>query len=145
MYILEKGLSYQRLILVVQEKPDCSVSETRLFSFRGFEPPGQNLPPHHFSHFFLSLTHTRTTVRATPRPPLVIPWFLHEILEFLGETNSPRTGASVPPTKFSSSRGALCQTMRKKGGSRQGTMSLNSINEEGSKAPPVSKICLEVT
>jgi hypothetical protein len=35
--------------------------------------------------------------------------------------------------------------MRKKGGSRQGTMSLNSINEEGSREPLVGKICLEVT
>jgi hypothetical protein len=32
MYILEKGLSYQRLILVVQEKPDYPVSETYPFT-----------------------------------------------------------------------------------------------------------------
>jgi hypothetical protein len=101
MYILEKGLCYQRLILVVQEKLDCSVSETRLSGFYGFKPPGQNLLLHHFSHF--SLTHTRATVRVTPRPPLVIPWFLRGILEFLSEINSPRTGVSVPPTGFSSS------------------------------------------
>jgi hypothetical protein len=33
----------------------------------------------------------------------------------------------------------------KKDGSRQGTMSLNSINGDGSREPPVGKICLEVT
>jgi hypothetical protein len=98
MYILEKCLSYQRLILVVQEKPDCPVLETKLSGFYGFKPPGQNLPLHCFSHFPLS--HMRTTVRATPTPPLVIPWFLRGILEFLGEINSPRTGVSVPPTRF---------------------------------------------
>jgi hypothetical protein len=36
--------------------------------------------------------------------------------------------------------GALCWTMKKKGGSRQGMMSLNSINEEGSREPPVGKM-----
>jgi hypothetical protein len=56
MYILEKGLSYQRLILLVQEKPDRPVLEIGLFDFRGFKPPGQNLPLHHFSHFSLSLS-----------------------------------------------------------------------------------------
>jgi hypothetical protein len=53
-----------------------------------------------FSHFSLSHTHTGTTVRTTPRPPLAIPWFLHGILEFLDEINSPRTGVFVPPTDF---------------------------------------------
>jgi hypothetical protein len=104
MYILEKGLSYQRLILVVQEKLDCPVSETRLSGFRGFKAPVQNLSLHHFSLFSLSLSLTRTTVRVTPRPPLVIHWFLRGMLEFLGEINSPRTGVSVPPTSFSSSQ-----------------------------------------
>jgi hypothetical protein len=98
MYILKKGLCYQKLILVVQKKLDCLVSETRLSSFHGFKPPGQNLPLHCFSHF--SLSYTRTTVMVTPRPPLVIPWFLHGILEFLGEINSPRTSVSVLPTDF---------------------------------------------
>jgi hypothetical protein len=56
MYILEKGLSYQMLILVIQEKSDCLVSETRLSGFHGFKPPGLNLPLHHFSHFSLTLT-----------------------------------------------------------------------------------------
>jgi hypothetical protein len=102
MYILKKGLSYQRLILVVQEKPKCLVSEIRLSNFHRFKPLGQNLPLHYFSH--LSLSHTRTTMRMTPRPPLAIPWFLRGILEFLGEINSPRTGVSVPPTDFSSSQ-----------------------------------------
>jgi hypothetical protein len=103
MYILKKGLSYQRLILVVQEKSDCPVLETGLSGFHGFKPPRQNLPLYHFSHF--SLSHTRTTMRATPRPPLVIPFFLCGILEFLGEINSPRTGVSIPPTGFSPSQG----------------------------------------
>jgi hypothetical protein len=103
MYILEKGLSYQRLILIVQKKLDCPISETRLSGFHGFKPHGQNLPLHHFS--LLSPSLTRTTVRAAPRPPLAIPWFLHGILEFLGEINFPRTGVSVPPTGFSPSQG----------------------------------------
>jgi hypothetical protein len=96
MYILEKGLSYQMLILVVQEKSDCPVKETGLSDFCGFKPPGQNLPLHRFSHFSLS----RTTMRATPRLPLAIPWFLRGIVEFLGKINSPRTGVSIPPTGF---------------------------------------------
>jgi hypothetical protein len=120
MYILEKGLSYQRLILVVQEKLDCPVSETRLSGFHGFKPLGQNLPIHRFSHFslpftifltslspspfFSLLSLSRTTVRASPRPPLAIPWFLRGILELLGEIISTRTGVSVPPTGFSSSQ-----------------------------------------
>jgi hypothetical protein len=82
--------------LIIQKKLDCPISETRLSGFRGFKTPGQNLFLHHFSHFSLS----RTTVRATPRPPLVIPWFLYGILEFLGEINSPRTGVSISPTGF---------------------------------------------
>jgi hypothetical protein len=86
--------------LVVQEKLDRPVSETGLSGFHGFKPPRQNLSIHHFSHFSLSLTHTRATVGATPRPPLVIPWFLHGILEFLGEINSLRTSVSVPPIAF---------------------------------------------
>jgi hypothetical protein len=98
MYILEKGLSYQRLILVVQKKSDCLVSETRLSSFHGFKPHWTELTPSPF--FLTSLSHTRTTMRVTSRPPLAIPWFLHGILEFLGEINSPRTGVSVPPTGF---------------------------------------------
>jgi hypothetical protein len=36
MYLLEKGLSYQRVVLTVQEKLDCPVIETRLFGFHGF-------------------------------------------------------------------------------------------------------------
>jgi hypothetical protein len=84
--------------LVVQEKLDCPVSETELSSFHGLKPPGQNLSLHRFSHF--SLSHTRTTVRVTPRPPLVIPWFLHGILAFLGEINCPRTDVSVPQPMF---------------------------------------------
>jgi hypothetical protein len=98
MYILEKGLSYQRLILVIQEKLDCPILEIRLSGFRGFKPPVQNLPIH---RFLTSLSHTRTTMRVTPRPPLTIPWFLRRMLEFLGKINFPRTGVFVPPTGFS--------------------------------------------
>jgi hypothetical protein len=67
--------------------------------FTGLNLPDRTYP---FTIFltFLSHTHTRGTVRTTPRPPLVIPWFLHGILELLGEINSPRTGVSVPPTGF---------------------------------------------
>jgi hypothetical protein len=69
--------------------------------FAGLNPPDRTYP---FTIFLTSLslshTHTRATVRATPRPPLVIPWFLHGILEFLGEINSPRTGVSVPSNGF---------------------------------------------
>jgi hypothetical protein len=36
------------LILVVQKKLDCPVSEIGLSNFRGFKPPGQNLPLHRF-------------------------------------------------------------------------------------------------
>jgi hypothetical protein len=65
----------------------------------GLNPLDRTYP---FTVFLTSLylTHTRTTVRVTPRPPLVIPWFLRGILEFLGEINSPRTGVSVAPTSF---------------------------------------------
>jgi hypothetical protein len=68
--------------------------------FLRFKAPGQTLPLHDFSHFSLSLTHSRTTVRATPRPPLVIPWFLHEILEFLGEINSKESVSLFPQLIF---------------------------------------------
>jgi hypothetical protein len=40
MYILEKSLIYQRLILVVQEKLDYPVLETGLSGFCGFKPHG---------------------------------------------------------------------------------------------------------
>jgi hypothetical protein len=79
MYILEKGLSYQSLILVVQEKLVCPVLETGLSSFCGFKPPGQNLPLHHFSHFSLSLS-LRNNREGDPKTPigdpLVPPWNL---------------------------------------------------------------------
>jgi hypothetical protein len=51
-------------------------------------------------HSFLSFVLSSFTVKVTPRPPLVIPWFHCEILEFLGEINSPRTGVSDSPTNF---------------------------------------------
>jgi hypothetical protein len=82
--------------LVVQKKTGCPISEIGLSGFHLFKLPGQNLLLHHFSHFSLS----RTTMRVTPRPPLVIPWFLCGILEFLSEINSPRTSVSVSPTGF---------------------------------------------
>jgi hypothetical protein len=66
MYILEKGLSYQRLILVVQEKLDCPVSETGLSEFHGFKPLGQNLPIHRFSHFSLPFTIFLTSLSPSP-------------------------------------------------------------------------------
>jgi hypothetical protein len=88
---------WKRLMLL---KTDFGCPEkTGLSGFCGFKPPGQNLPFHHFSHF--SLSHIRATVWVTPRPPLVIHWFLRGILEFLGEVNSPRTGVSVLPAVFS--------------------------------------------
>jgi hypothetical protein len=102
MYILEKGLSYQRLVLVVQEKPNCPISETGLSIFAGLNPLPRTYP---FTIFLTSLSLSRTTVGVTPRPPLAIPWFLRGILEFLGQINSPRTSVSVPPTDFSSSQG----------------------------------------
>jgi hypothetical protein len=75
MYIIEKGLNYQSLILVVQEKLDCLISETRLSSFHGFKPPGQNLPLHHFSYFSLSLKNNREGDPKTPiGDSLVPPW-----------------------------------------------------------------------
>jgi hypothetical protein len=88
------------------QKPDYPV-------FTGFKHPDKTYPFTIFS--LLSHTHTRTTVRAILRPSLVIPWFLHGILEFLGEINSPRIGVSVPPTGFphlnvsSPNHRSLCQ------------------------------------
>jgi hypothetical protein len=78
MYILKKGLSYQKLILVVQEKSDCPVSETGLFGFHGFKPPGQNLPVHYFlTSLSLSL---KNNWEGDPKTPigdsLVPPWNL---------------------------------------------------------------------
>jgi hypothetical protein len=81
MYILEKGLSYHRLILVVQEKPDYLVLETRLSGFACLNPLDRTYP---VTIFLTSLSLSRTTMRVTQRPPLVIPWFLYGILEFLG-------------------------------------------------------------
>jgi hypothetical protein len=79
MYIIEKGLSYQRLILVVQEKPDCPVSEAGLPGFHGFKPPRHNLPLHRFSHFSLSLS-LKNNREGDPKTPigdsLIPPWNL---------------------------------------------------------------------
>jgi hypothetical protein len=79
MYILEKGSSYQRLILVVQEKLGCLISEIGLSGFRGFKPPRQNIPLHHFSHFSLSLS-LKNNHEGDPKSPigdfLVPPWNL---------------------------------------------------------------------
>jgi hypothetical protein len=84
--------------LVVQEKLDYPVSETGLSGFHGFKTLDR---PYTFISFPLfSLSHSRTSVRVTPRPPLVIPWFLCGILEFLDEINSPRNGVSVPQPVF---------------------------------------------
>jgi hypothetical protein len=77
MYILEKGLSYQRQILVVQEKLDCPILETGLSSFCRFKPPGQNLPLHRFSHISLSHMNNREDDPKTPiGDSLVPPWNL---------------------------------------------------------------------
>jgi hypothetical protein len=54
---MSEFLAPQRLFFIVQEKPDYPILETELSGFRGFKPPGQNLPIHGFSHF--SLTHTQ--------------------------------------------------------------------------------------
>jgi hypothetical protein len=89
-------------VLVVQEILDYPVFETGLSSFHRFKTLDRPYPFISFPLF--SLSHSRTFVRATPRPPLVIPWFLRGILEFLGEINSLRTGVFVPPTGFSSSK-----------------------------------------
>jgi hypothetical protein len=75
------------------------LGKTKLSGFYGFKPPDRTYPFTVFS--LLSLTHTRTIMRTTLRPPLVIPWSLCGISEFLGEINSPRIGVSVPPTGFS--------------------------------------------
>jgi hypothetical protein len=76
MYILEKGLSYHRLILVVQEKLDCPVFKTRLSGFLLFKPSGQNLPLHHFLTS-LSLKNNHEGDPKTPiGDPLVPPWNL---------------------------------------------------------------------
>jgi hypothetical protein len=79
MYILQKGLSYHMLILVVQEKSDCPVSETGLSDFRLFKPTGQNLPLHRFSYFSLSLS-LKNNHEGDPKTPigdpLVLPWNL---------------------------------------------------------------------
>jgi hypothetical protein len=90
MYILEKCLSYQRPILVVQEKPDYPV-------FMGLNPLAKTYP---VTIFLTSLSLSRTTVRVTPRPPLVIPWFLCRILEFLGEINPQEPVSPFPQSVF---------------------------------------------
>jgi hypothetical protein len=86
------------VVLVVQENPDYPISETGLSSFHRFKALDR---PHPFTSFSLfSLTHSRTTVRVTPRPPLVIPWFLRGILEFLGEINSQEPVSPFPQPIF---------------------------------------------
>jgi hypothetical protein len=55
MNLLEKGLIYQRVVLIVQEKLDCPVSEIGLSGFYGFTP-WIELTPHLFSHFSLSFS-----------------------------------------------------------------------------------------
>jgi hypothetical protein len=86
---ISEFLAPQRLFLVVQEKPGC----------HGLNPQNR---PYPFTVFLasLSLSHSRITVRATPRPPLVIPWFLCEILEFLGEINSQEPMSPFPQLVF---------------------------------------------
>jgi hypothetical protein len=85
--LLEKGLSYKRVFLSVQAKPDCPVSEIGMSSFHIFSPPSQTeLTP----SLIFTLHFSRATVRVPQVSPLAIPWFLHGILQFLGGFNSPR-------------------------------------------------------
>jgi hypothetical protein len=70
MNLLEKGLIYQRVVLIVQEKLDCPVSEIGLSGFYGFNPLDRTYPSPILS--LLTLIFSRTTVRVTPSPPLVI-------------------------------------------------------------------------
>jgi hypothetical protein len=79
------------------------LGKTGLSSFHEFNPLDRTYPSPILS--LLTPNLSRTTVRVTPRPPLAIPWFLHGILEFLGEMNSPRIGVSASPTGFSPSHG----------------------------------------
>jgi hypothetical protein len=52
-------------------------------------------------HSFFTTLSSSSTVRASPRLPLVISLFLYGILVFLGEINSPRIRVSDSPTGFS--------------------------------------------
>jgi hypothetical protein len=68
MYILEKGLSYQKLILIVQEKLGCPVSEIELSGFRGFKPLDRTYP---FTVFLTSLSHThKNNCEGDPKTPI---------------------------------------------------------------------------
>jgi hypothetical protein len=91
MYIIEKGLSYQMLILVVQEKMDYPI-------FVGLTPWTELTPSPLYSLFTTSFS--CSTVRADQDPLVAISRFLHGILEFLGGFKSPRTGVSDPPSIF---------------------------------------------
>jgi hypothetical protein len=73
------------------QKPGYSV-------FAGLKHPDRNYPFTVFS--LLSHTHSRTTMRATLRPPLVISWFLCGILEFLGEINTQESVSLFPQLVF---------------------------------------------
>jgi hypothetical protein len=71
MYILEKGLSYPRLILVVQKKSDCSV-------FVGLNPLARTYP---FTVFLTSLSLSlKNNCEGNPKTsigdPLITPWNL---------------------------------------------------------------------
>jgi hypothetical protein len=98
MYVPEKGLSYQMVVLIVQGKLDCPV-------FTGLTPWKELTPSPILSHLIPDLS--RTTMRVTPRTPLSIPWFLCGTLEFLSEIISPRTSVSDYPTSFPPSQGIL--------------------------------------
>jgi hypothetical protein len=103
MYILEKGSSYQRLILVVQEKPDCPVSKTGLSGFCGFKPPGRNLTLYHFLTSSLSLS-LKNNREGDPKTPigdfLVPPWNLG----VLGSNQLPKNRCLRSPNRFFISR-----------------------------------------
>jgi hypothetical protein len=68
MYILEKGLSYQRLILVVQEKLNCPILETGLSCFREFKPHDRTSP---FTIFLPSLSlFLKNNYEGDPKTPI---------------------------------------------------------------------------
>jgi hypothetical protein len=66
MYLLEKGLRYQRVVLIVQEKTDCPISETGLSDFHGFNPLGR-------TSLSLSLKNNREGDTKTPIGNFLIP------------------------------------------------------------------------
>jgi hypothetical protein len=78
MYLLEKGLSYQRVVLTLQEKLDYPVSESGISGFRGFNPPDRTYP---FIYSLTSHSHSlKNNRKGDPKTPishfLIPPWNL---------------------------------------------------------------------